>query len=98
MGDSRIRARSGWLDLPQRPPVPETGAHLPELHPEIVGALVWNRTSVSCSSGRRHHQIGYKGKLWPGCCPATGIVDYSVVKDLLRCATKSFGDEDSNLD
>jgi len=25
---------SGWLDLPQRPPVPETGAHLPELHPE----------------------------------------------------------------
>jgi hypothetical protein len=63
-----------------------------------ASALVWNRTSVSCSSGRRHHQIGYKGKLWPGWCPATGIVDYSVVKDLLRCATKSFGDEDSNLD
>ena len=62
-------------------------------------ALVWNRTSVSCSSGRRHHQIGYKGMMWPGWSPATGIVDYSVVKELLRCAMKtSFGDEDSNLD
>jgi hypothetical protein len=64
-----------------------------------ASALVWNRTSVSCSSGRRHHQIGYKGMLWPGWSPATGIVDYSVVRELLRCAMKnSFGDEGSNLD
>ena len=36
--------------------------------------------------------------LWPGWCPATGVVDYSVVREQLRCATQSFGDEDSNLD
>jgi hypothetical protein len=36
--------------------------------------------------------------LWPGWCPATGIVNYSIVKERIRCATKSFGDEDSNLD
>jgi hypothetical protein len=59
---------SGWLDLPQRPPVPETGAHLPELHPEI-GALVWNRTSTSWASARRHHQIGYKGIVVAGVVP-----------------------------
>ena len=36
--------------------------------------------------------------LWPGWCPATGIVNYSIVRDHVRCATKSFGDEESNLD
>jgi hypothetical protein len=101
---------SGWLELPQRPPVPETGAHPTELHPETrgaqaglppeplrgrcgtlprfhtqtrgaqaglpagapsrevwnpprvpqsIGAPVWNRTSTSWTSARRHHQIGY---------------------------------------
>jgi hypothetical protein len=58
---------SGWLELPQRPPVPETGAHLTELHPE--GALVWNRTSISRSSAGRHHQIGYEGVLVAGVVP-----------------------------
>jgi hypothetical protein len=36
--------------------------------------------------------------LWPGWCPATGIVNYSVVRKHVRCATKSSGDEESNLD
>lgn len=42
--------------------------------------------------------------MWPGWCPATGIVDYSVVKERVRCAMNAlplmqrFGDEDSNLD
>ena len=36
--------------------------------------------------------------LWPGWCPATGIVYYSIVREQLRCATQSFGDEESNLD
>ena len=36
--------------------------------------------------------------LWPGWCPATGIVDYSIFKELIRRATSSFGDEESNLD
>ena len=51
-------------------------------------ALVWNRTSISCASNRRHHQIGFESKVWPGPeelvfgrCPATGIVDYLIVKD-----------------
>jgi hypothetical protein len=35
---------------------------------------------------------------WPGWCPATGIVDYSVVRERFRRATNSIGDEDSNLD
>jgi hypothetical protein len=34
---------SGWLDLPQRPPVPETGAHLTELHPELCSRLESNQ-------------------------------------------------------
>ena len=50
------------------------------------GAPVWNRTSISCSSGRRHHQIGFESKIAAGdqrgvSCPATGIVDYLIVKD-----------------
>ena len=48
-------------------------------------APVWNRTSISCASGRRHHQIGFESKIVAGDrrgpCPATGIVDYLVVKD-----------------
>jgi hypothetical protein len=49
------------------------------------GAPVRNRTSISCSSGRRHHQIGFESKIvagdHEGHCPATGIVDYLIVKD-----------------
>jgi hypothetical protein len=37
-----------------------------------IGALVWNRTSVSCASGRRHHQIGYKGIVVAGVVPGHG--------------------------
>ena len=29
-------------------------------------APVWNRTSISCSSGRRHHQIGFESKIVAG--------------------------------
>jgi hypothetical protein len=36
------------------------------------GALVWNRTSVSCSSNRRHHQIGYQGIVVAGVVPGHG--------------------------
>jgi hypothetical protein len=39
-----------------------------------------------------------RAKLWPGWGPATGIVDYSVVRERFACATSVFGDEDSNLD
>ena len=34
---------SRWLELPQRPPVPETGAHLTELHPERCPRLGSNQ-------------------------------------------------------
>src|SRR4051812_5780553 len=51
-------------------------------------APVWNRTSISCASGRRHHQIGFESKIVAGdhqkamvACPATGIVNYLIVKD-----------------
>jgi hypothetical protein len=53
-----------------------------------VSAPVWNRTSISCASGRRHHQIGFESKIVAGdhqgsmvSCPATGIVNYLIVKD-----------------
>ena len=53
-----------------------------------MSAPVWNRTSISCASGRRHHQIGFESKIVAGdhqrsvvCCPATGIVNYLIVKD-----------------
>ena len=36
------------------------------------GALVWNRTSVSCASGRRHHQIGYDDNFVAGVVPGHG--------------------------
>jgi hypothetical protein len=36
--------------------------------------------------------------VWPGWCPATGIVNYSVFKERGRCVKNLFGDEDSNLD
>jgi hypothetical protein len=61
-----------------------------------MGALVWNRTSISCASGRRHHQIGYEGIVVAGWCPATGIVDYSVVRERVRCATHPRGSGESN--
>jgi hypothetical protein len=53
------------------------------------GAPVWNRTSISCASGRRHHQIGFESKIVAAerpraSCPATGIVDYLIVKDHSR--------------
>src|SRR5215467_13992808 len=38
----------------------------------LISALVWNRTSVSCASGRRHHQIGYKGIVVAGVVPGHG--------------------------
>ena len=31
-----------------------------------VRAPVWNRTSISCSSGRRHHQIGFESIIVAG--------------------------------
>ena len=31
-----------------------------------VRAPVWNRTSISCASGRRHHQIGFESKIVAG--------------------------------
>jgi hypothetical protein len=101
---------SGWLDLPQRPPVPETGAHLPELHPEVGGRKTRGRACAPPvpSSGIEPAPPGLqpgaitrsatRASLWPGWCPATGIVDYSIVRERFRCATKLFGDEDSNLD
>ena len=48
-------------------------------------ALVWNRTSISCASNRRHHQIGFESIIVAGCvCPATGIVIYLIVKERAR--------------
>jgi hypothetical protein len=71
-----------------------TRIHLGDVHSVTArlfalghSALVWNRTSTSWASARRHHQIGYKG-----------IVVYSIVRERVRCATKLFGDEDLNLD
>jgi hypothetical protein len=84
---------SGWLDLPQRPPVPETGAHLPELHPDVLpsgiepappglqpGAITRSATGASLLAGLASGQR---------------ILGYSIVKDL---QTNWFGDEESNLD
>ena len=36
------------------------------------GALVWNRTSIPCASGRRHHQIGYEDIVVAGVVPGHG--------------------------
>ena len=64
---------SGCLDLPQRPEVPETGARLSELPSStLMSALVWNRTSTSWTSARRHHQIGYEGIVVAGVVPGHG--------------------------
>jgi hypothetical protein len=37
-----------------------------------ASALVWNRTSTSWASARRHHQIGYKGIVVAGVVPGHG--------------------------
>src|SRR3954453_14750826 len=38
----------------------------------LMSALVWNRTSSSWFSARRHHQIGYKGIVVAGVVPGHG--------------------------
>jgi hypothetical protein len=37
-----------------------------------LGALVWNRTSISCASDRRHHQIGFESNVVAGVVPGHG--------------------------
>src|SRR5579871_6770063 len=58
---TRIRARSGWLELPQRPPVPETGAHLTELHPEV------GHTALQAGNRPRAARARARGE--DGVCP-----------------------------
>ena len=38
----------------------------------LMRALVWNRTSISCVSNRRHHQIGFESIIVAGSLPGHG--------------------------
>lgn len=42
--------QSGWLDLPQRPPAPEAGVLLAELHPEKARAESRQAIATDCSA------------------------------------------------
>jgi hypothetical protein len=82
-----------------------TRIHLGDVHSVTArlfalghSALVWNRTSTSWASARRHHQIGYEGIVVAGVVPGHEHRRYSVVREHTRRATNRFGDEDSNLD
>jgi hypothetical protein len=60
---------SRWLELPQRPPVPETGAHLTELHPERCPRLGSNQHlpvfSRAPSPDRLRGRVGGRGGARP---------------------------------
>ena len=56
------------VTISNRPAWRAKGAEM-ELCP---GAPVWNRTSISCASGRRHHQIGYESIIVAGVVPGHG--------------------------
>ena len=70
---------SVWLELPQRPPVPETGAHLNRA-PHECSRLESNqhllRFRQAPSPDRLREQN--RGRVT---CPATGIVDYLIFKE-----------------
>ena len=58
----QIDVAAGCRGIEPRWPVLETSP-IPDRGP---GAPVWNRTSISCASGRRHHQIGFESKIVAG--------------------------------
>src|SRR5215471_16172384 len=80
MLSTELRARDrigqdGWIcpsDLRFPKPALIYPSSTLSLGSQVVGALVWNRTSISCASGRRHHQIGYKGIVVAGVVPGHG--------------------------
>ena len=69
-----VRYRSGTFAFTARRAEPLHHGH--HVSSPSFCAPVWNRTSISWASARRHRQIGFRGVVVAGVVPGHGIVDY----------------------